>query len=212
MPFDKRNCLLKGERENYTRMACVVNYIYDSAIQNCSCIPWDLVPYKKEKQPSCKFSGYKCFRIVVNYLKENNLDKICPILCTTTQYTITKSIEHQTSATQYGEDFMTFLYQNPKWMLREDMNEILKLTMSNVKDSYLTKTAKRYSMVQIFFQNPQMTLITKDAKVTVADMVSNIGGTIGIFLGLSIISILEIAIELVILAKKYFTSKNLQAS
>ena len=40
-----------------------------------------------------------------------------------------------------------------------------------------------------------MTVITKDAKVTLPDMVSNIGGTIGIFLGLSALSVLDLLIS-----------------
>ena len=60
-------------------------------------------------------------------------------------------------------------------------------------------------MVQFFLHDPQMTVITKDAKVTLPDMVSNIGGTIGIFLGLSTISVLDILIEFFnFINRKYF--------
>ena len=63
------------------------------------------------------------------------------------------------------------------------------------KDRYIRENGQAFSMVQFFFHDPQMTVITKDAKVTLADMVSNIGGTIGIFLGLSMLSVMEIMIE-----------------
>ena len=63
------------------------------------------------------------------------------------------------------------------------------------KQSYLRRLSKGFSLVQIFFRTPQKTVITKDAKVTETDMVSNIGGTIGIFLGLSTISVLDKIID-----------------
>ena len=61
--------------------------------------------------------------------------------------------------------------------------------------AYLKRISQSYSLLQIFFQSPQKTVITKDAKVTETDMVSNIGGTIGIFLGLSTISVLDKIID-----------------
>ena len=70
---------------------------------------------------------------------------------------------------------------------------------------------RRTSLVHVNFIEPEATLITKDAKVTVPDQVSNIGGTIGIFLGLSTISLLDIIIEqLWKLKKKYhdFTKRS----
>ena len=76
-------------------------------------------------------------------------------------------------------------------------------------ENYIKESAKTFSWVQIFFDYTQpTTIITKDAKVTAADMVSNIGGTIGIFLGLSTISLLDLIIEWFHWAYKKVARKN----
>ena len=69
--------------------------------------------------------------------------------------------------------------------------------LSDLKNGYIMKSAESYSLVKIFFDSPQMTVISKDAKVTIPDMISNIGGTIGIFLGMSTISVLDLLIEMI---------------
>ena len=48
-----------------------------------------------------------------------------------------------------------------------------------------------HSIVQINFANPYVTEIIQDAKVTFADMVGSIGGTFGVFLGLSFVSLMD---------------------
>ena len=48
-----------------------------------------------------------------------------------------------------------------------------------------------WSYVQINFADPHATVITQDAKVTFADKVGSIGGTFGVFLGLSFVSLLD---------------------
>ena len=53
------------------------------------------------------------------------------------------------------------------------------------------------SYVQINFDDPYATIIEQDAKVTFADRVGSIGGTFGVFLGLSFVSLLDEFIDLV---------------
>ena len=50
---------------------------------------------------------------------------------------------------------------------------------------------KSYSLVQVYFKHPMKTVITQDAKITLAGMISNIGGTLGIFLGVSMINVFD---------------------
>ena len=89
-----------------------------------------------------------------------------------------------------GEEALRFISSNPS-------NIILKSKMKDGGygkrgyDGYITDVWESYSFLQIYFDDPQMTVITKDAKVTLPDMISSIGGTIGIFLGLSTLSIFD---------------------
>ena len=46
-------------------------------------------------------------------------------------------------------------------------------------------------MVHVNFIHKETTVIMKDAKVTFADMLGNIGGTLGVFIGLSFVGLLD---------------------
>ena len=53
---------------------------------------------------------------------------------------------------------------------------------------------RRTSLVHVNFIDSEATLITKDAKVTFSDQLGTIGGTFGVFLGLSFVGILDFLI------------------
>ena len=64
----------------------------------------------------------------------------------------------------------------------------------------------------VYFRSLQYTLITQDPKMTIFDLFSNIGGLLGLFVGLSFASLFEI-IELLIqigliLVKRYRENKQ----
>ena len=46
-------------------------------------------------------------------------------------------------------------------------------------------------MVYVNFIHKETTVIMKDAKVTFADMLGNIGGILGVFIGLSFVGLLD---------------------
>ena len=58
------------------------------------------------------------------------------------------------------------------------------------------------SVLQINFAGPYATEITQDAKVTFADMVGSIGGTFGVFLGLSFVSLVDEMADWILWLKK----------
>ena len=49
----------------------------------------------------------------------------------------------------------------------------------------------QHSLVHINFIRNQANVIVKDAKVTFADMLGNLGGTLGVFIGLSFVGLLD---------------------
>ena len=53
------------------------------------------------------------------------------------------------------------------------------------------------SLIHINFEEYNVLTVTKDAKITTPDIVGNVGGTLGIFLGFSCLGLLDILIELV---------------
>ena len=102
---------------------------------------------------------------------------------------------------------MDFLGNNPTGILMNEKNQDRWGKAYDFED-YIKLSGESFSLVHIFLDKPEMTVISKDAKVTLPDMISNIGGTVGIFLGLSTLSILDLLIEWIQRAKKSMSDKN----
>ena len=51
---------------------------------------------------------------------------------------------------------------------------------------------ERFAGLNIYYTNLQHIRITQAPKITLIDLISNLGGTIGIFLGFSIFSLIEV--------------------
>ena len=54
---------------------------------------------------------------------------------------------------------------------------------------------QRSSLIHINFEESEVWTVTKDAKITIPDMVGNIGGTLGVFIGFSFLGLLDTFIE-----------------
>ena len=191
MPFTKRKCLLTNERPNYNRLQCLVKHNHQRALDQCQCIPATMV--SKNQGNFCTLNGSYCFRNEVQKMIIN--DTLCPPICQGRQFKTHRTLDETWNALKKGQDFLQFLDQNPLATLL-DMN-ISGLDLENIQThrGYLKKSSESYTYLQIFLEDPQKIVVTQDAKVTETDMVSNIGGTIGIFLGLSAISFLDIIAE-----------------
>jgi hypothetical protein len=53
-----------------------------------------------------------------------------------------------------------------------------------------------YAEIRVYYRNLRFTVITQDAKMNISDLISNIGGTVSLFVGLSFVSLFE-TIELI---------------
>lgn len=67
----------------------------------------------------------------------------------------------------------------------------------------------KISMINVNFNDPVAFVTTKDAKVTFADMLGTIRGTLGIFLGLSIVGLVNSSIKVFFKIKSTIT-KNIK--
>ena len=65
------------------------------------------------------------------------------------------------------------------------------------RKDFLTPKLERMSLIHINFEEANVFSVTKDAKITTADMIGNIGGTLGVFIGFSFLGLLETLIDMV---------------
>ena len=192
MSFEKRQCLIPEEMENYTRIECLVKQVHDYATSKCQCLPFLMGGLVVNQSNNVECSV--CFRTAIKKAKPFLNESLCPSLCSESQFNPLLSRQHWNDPTKYGNELITWLTNNPLGLYLDKISDSTTQYPYD-KQSYLRRLSKGFSLVQIFFGTPQKTVITKDAKVTETDMVSNIGGTIGIFLGLSTISVLDKIID-----------------
>ena len=184
MSETKRNCSLS---QNVSRTQCLAELVHKYAKNQCKCDPKGF-----NGSQICDIDGSYCFRKAVSKAKIDRSE--CQIPCAYKEYQMSRSIDTWDNPFALGQEIVDFLLDNPVGLVLKNM------TFGNENGPYgyeglIREVWQSYSLVQIYLDKPQMTVITKDAKVTLPDMISNIGGTIGIFLGLSALSLLDLIID-----------------
>lgn len=103
---------------------------------------------------------------------------MCPLECSSTIFNIEKSF-----ATYPSRDYDETLKLDPY---------LRSLYGDNIKT--LTDTVLEQSLLglEIYFNDIEYTSITEAPSVTIEGMVANIGGTLGLFIGISLLSFMEI--------------------
>ena len=197
MAVEKRKCIITSisQAEKYTRVNCVMDTIYDLSAKKCGCAPRNM---DLQSKPICDFDGALCFRESTSALKLGFTfnTSLCKQECTGIQYNANKRVEGHKEVLSQGSEYADYLYTNPIGDLihgNEKMksNATAESIFNHITELHLDDIGKRYSLVQVYFENPMKNVVTQDAKFTLAGMVSNIGGTLGIFLGLSMITLFD---------------------
>ena len=75
-------------------------------------------------------------------------------------------------------------------------NQFLHVKTFYSPKAFLEEKLKRATLVHLNFEELKVFTITKDAKITIPDMIGNIGGTLGVFIGFSFLGLLDDLIEL----------------
>ena len=138
-------------------------------------------------QFKCISKVYPLFGSNPKYLEDCD----CPIECEKTYFT------HSVSVAEYP----TLKYSN---YLRN--TSLIKSKYSNITYDKMKKSVSR---IQIYFNEMKETVISEKIKTEMSDLVSNFGGTLGLFLGLSFLSLIEfVEIGLQILIVLFFKYNN----
>ena len=158
--------------------------------------------------PFCNMSGSLCFREEFQGTPNDTFE--CPPECHFVKYEAQVQMENPIidffpQLKTFGKEFKQALFDDPSIMFVK--NKFTSMEYGSITQKmYLEEALKGYTVVQVYFQDPQVTIITKDAKATVASMIGNIGGTLGIFLGLSTIGIIDQMIKMFKALKEYMSN------
>ena len=181
----QRNCTL----ESIPQINCYFQALTRYGIQTCNCMPWYMKPGNNVTEEVCIGEQFLCFEDAIrNQRIQKEMIEKCLPSCSYIKY---KSI-----------------------LLKEETLDSNNLdyeeVQADVVGSFLERAyAEYWSYVQINFADPHATVITQDAKVTFADQLGSIGGTFGIFLGLSFVGLLDQIVDILQFTYRILNKKKL---
>lgn len=186
---------IKSTNKIYRQKDCFELCYQMLTIEKCGC--YDLYYprlngsrpcYLNEKEYECLVSSYLDF-----FDRDNreNCSGQCPLEC--------ESISYETKISH--SDFPSRAYA--KKLLKSIKifaNENSKIDYNILRENVLN--------IKIYFEDLKYTLISEKPKILVEDLLATIGGTLSLFIGISILSLGEL-VELVVQILKLFLSQNI---
>ena len=162
---------------NYSEVNCQMRLKINEAQETCKCLPWYLKT--NNGTSSCISDQLKCFNDFMTH-------QTCPKSCFYTEYSVSPKVESLDYASfdmikdSYGDIFSAYLSENNPMLFAD----------KTIWNQY-QKIMKKSALINVNFEKGHALGTTKDATVSFADMLGTIGGTFGVFLGLSFVGILD---------------------
>ena len=154
-------------------------------------------PCESKKETQCQIDTVRIF-------SANSYNKMCADHCPAECYTTTYSFS--TSASLYPtRSYAHSLLKDPSMMARFENKE--NVSYETLKESILN--------VNIYFDSLELTRIEQSKKMEISDLISSVGGTLGLFLGISLLSIfefIEIVLEILFSKAKKLKSNKIKTS
>ncbi len=157
--------------QSYREYMCKQICFQDSLIQKCNCVDLTAGPSPDPSLKQClNVTNRACsYAVWQEYLEKKLYDNCdCPLECNKNFYIYTTSFINFPS-----EPYVNYLlsYPNIKSKFR---------SQQNLSYEYLKN---RLASINIFYDDISETVIKEDAKMLLPDLISNVGGILGLFLG-----------------------------
>ena len=211
--LDQRRCKLSYETEglkfltSYTKIGCEMECAMEQAISICQCIPW-YYPNEDEGIPMCEMFGAFCFDIIMSEDSYYwNCKFRCLKDCDETAYIVLPEYfpineeevcyDYSFHGLYFKRNFQKhFAFHNYKTLV--ESGSIPDLVTSFANGSLCKDYIRNYAALVTINSPSSKIIITKRDKSTFFyDRIGTIGGTFGLFVGMSFISFAELAILLV---------------
>lgn len=164
------------------RSADCMNYCYSKLVlSNCGCLDSSVIFHNLEMLNVTKFCDLKRDQICIDNMKINNgklfketCNSACPFECDSVAYTFS------TSFTRYPT--------------RSEFLQLLNKPNANYisKSGSLDKLKDEFVRVNVYLSSLKYEYISEDPALTVTSLLGGLGGTLGLFLGFSVLSFFEI--------------------
>ena len=205
----QRKCKLSQETDGfsflkqYSRKGCQFECAIKMAVQICKCIPW-YYPNDFKEWPICDMFGGHCFEII---MEDSSYYQKCKGQCITdcheTAYmVIWSTFELELDSTCNGRGFHNyhfkhtlrkhFAFYNYKTLV--EGGSIPELDKSYKNGSLCRDYVKNYgAFVSVEGGNTRIIVTNRDRRIFFYDQLGTFGGTLGLFVGMSVVSFFEVA-------------------
>lgn len=183
---DRRDCVNNDEKSFtflpdvvYSMFACQENEFYERLVSKCDCT---INPYGLDvtNTSNCSLSNLCC---ILQQYSEYNGNSSCKSPCQYTFYT------HKNSYSSF-----------PRGRTLTEISKIVKMNESVIRDNFLS--------VHVFLLNLETKETYTHNSFDIAELLGELGGTMGLFLGVNILAIVEVIILILDEIKKYFCPKK----
>ena len=214
MANSSRNCKLSNEIEglkllkSYTKIGCEFECAVKKAVSICKCMPWFYTNNFTDTPICNSFSGH-CFEHFVS--NESNY-KNCPNLCkedckgipmtVVTNYVPINADELCKEGSFFKKQlthssWQHFAFENYKTLITGD-GRIPDLQASMANGSLCLQFIHKFvGMVSVESPTSTVTKSAREPRVTFIDQLGTVGGTLGLFTGMSVLSMIEVVFFIV---------------
>jgi hypothetical protein len=178
---------------NYSQTYCFSLCQQLEIINKCNCSDLRRPVFKNNTNYCNDFSTSICIINVLDSFNSNQTTKcneLCPFEC--------ESVEYSTSSNKA-------LYPN-KFYLEQVLVKYVQYYGKNI-----TVNSQSVAKVNVYYESMNYAVTTSSISITVDDLFSNFGGTLGLYLGISILSMVEIiefGFNVFVPLIKYFKTKK----
>ena len=213
LDLNVRNCKFTHETDgfiflkNYSKSGCEFECASQEALNICKCLPW-FYPNNLTMWPICENFAASCFNnIVSNGSCYKNCSNRCLEDCSSTSYSFFPSydpIDMDEVCKSGGtmEHFVLRIKQTQSFLKNYEKYGVLK---RNDYASNCKKYVKRFiATVSVEAASTSVIASTRNARHSFSEQVATIGGILGLFLGMSLLSFVEIISCLIHLTQNFF--------
>ena len=177
---------IEFNKTNYEQVLCLKMCTQLYVIKKCQCFDYSLPNISSIKINGCySQNSLKCMKINYEYLFRNFVelcDKNCPMQCS--QIVYNTAISFSNYPTKW---YSQKLIQDNGTFLR-NLTEENQLSFDQWSFDYLQQTTLK---LNIFYDDLTYTIVDEIPALTIENLIAYIGGNLGLFLGMSLLSLIE---------------------
>ena len=183
--------IVNQKKLNYQQDYCYLLCLQDKIINACNCVA-GIFPSFGNKSMCISFNEVNCLMDVVTRFSGNNTDsdcsQSCPLECDFVEYNI------MTSKSKFPNKY----YKN---LLAKNV----KINSSGISFDDIDNAVMR---INVFYETMTFTTVQEYPSIDFGTFLSNLGGTLGLYIGISFLSIVELIELIFLLIETCFKYKN----